>query len=67
MKPLIFDTLGGLSAPAVRLLSSISNKGHISSSRNPRKFVDDAIAAISVAIQEDNTAMVMKCFERARP
>ena len=67
MKPLIFDTLGGLSKPSIRLMNTISNKGLISSSRNPRKFVDDAIAAISVAIQVDNTAMVLKSFEKARP
>jgi hypothetical protein len=66
MKPFIYDTLSGLSDPAIRMMKSISRKGHLSS-RNPEKFVSDAIASISVAIQADNAAMVLKSFEDARP
>jgi hypothetical protein len=49
-------------------MKSIAGKGNISSSsRNPGKFVHNAIAAISVVIQADNFAIVMKSFDNARP
>ena len=67
MKPFVYDTLSGLSEPAISLMKSISRRGHLSSSRNPEKFVRDAIVAISVAIQVDNAAIVLKSFEDARP
>jgi hypothetical protein len=67
MKAIIFDTLSGLSPSAIRLMKSISNKGDKSSQHNPQKYVHDAIAAISVAIQVDNHAMVMSSFQNARP
>ena len=66
VKAFIFDTLSGPSASAISLIKSIANKGHISS-KNPEKFVRDAIAAISAAIQVDNYAIVMKSFESVRP
>ena len=66
VKALIFDTLSGPSASAISLIKSIANKGHISS-KNPEKFVRDAIASISAAIQVDNYAIVMKSFESVRP
>jgi hypothetical protein len=67
MKPFVFDTLSGLSDPAIRLMKVISRKGHLSSARGPEKIVLDAIAAISVAIQVDNAAIVQKSFGDARP
>ena len=67
MKPFVFDTLSGLSSSAISLIRSISKQGEISSLRNPHKFASNAIAAISVAIQVDNHAIVMRSFENARP
>ena len=67
MHPVIFDTLSGPSDAAIRLMKSIAHKGHFSSSRNPSQIVHDAIASMSVAIQQDNCAIVMKSFEQARP
>ena len=67
MKPFVFDTLSGLSSSAINLIRSISKQGEISSFRNPSKFAKNAIAAISVAIQVDNHAIVMRSFENARP
>ena len=68
-KALIFDTLGGLSAPAIRLMNTISKSGHLSSlssNRDPVKIANHAIASISVAIQVDNTAILMNSFAEAR-
>ena len=68
MKALIFDTLGGLSTPAIRLMNIISKSGHLSltSNRDPVKIANHAIASISVAIQVDNTAILMSSFTEAR-
>jgi len=69
MKAFIFDTLGGLSAPAIRLMNTISKSGHLSSlssTRDPIKIAHHAIASISVAIQVDNTAILMNSFAEAR-
>jgi hypothetical protein len=54
MHAFIYDTLSGPSPSAIKLMKSIAAKGNFSSSsRNPGKFVHNAIAAISVAIQAD--------------
>ena len=66
VKAFIYDTLSGPSAAAISLIKSIARKGHISSA-NPDKFFQKAIAAISVAIQVDNCAIVMNSFQHARP
>jgi len=53
MKALIFDTLGGLSAPAICVMKTISKSGHLSSlssNRDPVKIANHAIASITVAI-----------------
>ena len=69
MKAFIFDTLGGgLSAPAIRFMNTISNSGHLSSlssHRDPVKVANHASASISVAIQVDNTAILMYSFAEA--
>jgi hypothetical protein len=67
MKPFIYDTLAGLTPPAVKLIKRIANTGRLSSARDPSTFIHNAIASISVAIQVDNHAMVMKSFQKARP
>jgi hypothetical protein len=67
MKPFIYDTLAGLTPPAVKLIKRVANTGRLSSAREPSMFIHNAIASISVAIQVDNHAMVMKSFQQARP
>jgi len=67
MQPFIFDTLGGLSKSAVSMLRRLAMKGALSSSRNIQKLVREEVCAMSICIQRDNTAIVMRCFENARP
>ena len=67
MKPLIYSTLAGLTESSVSFLKTIAKTGDLSAERGWEKFAANAITAISIAIQSDNYAMVMKSFKDARP
>ena len=67
MEPFIFDTLGGPSESAVRLLKKIARDGPVSSARDHAQLVREELQAISVIIQKENMAIVLKSFEQARP
>jgi hypothetical protein len=67
MKPLTFSTLAGLTEQSVRFIKHLAKTGDLSANRNPEETASNAITAISIAIQADNYAMVMKSFRDARP
>ena len=66
-KPIIFDTLGGLSQSAVALLRRLAKTGPVSSADDYGPFFRHALAAISVSIQVDNAAIIRSSFMNARP
>ena len=67
MQPLTYSTLAGLTEQSVRFIKHLVKTGDLTANQNTDKIAANAITAISVAIQADNYAMVMKSFKDARP